>query len=660
MTALSTTIWVGLALAASVTTAGAAAPAAGGALAAAGAVAPSIAAGIAASKVGGLCDAMGVHYQNWCGQGKATDANDWPVAIRRAHLEAIKAVVEDYRKSMAGNPNAQEVATPFARATLEWIKRESKNIELLIRTFKSEADSTLPSVKQVLGEENADLRQLAETGAIEQLRRLDGKPDFPSGFEDAFNDAQTGWYMRYTAIIVEVLKHNSPLRAVWQEVRQAAFDIKIDNVVELVTELQSTIQTLHDASFGKPPVFTYIPSDLPPSAETRFSFRNPSIPFTARENELATLTDFLEDDAAFSWMTVTGGGGAGKSKLLLEFCRHHTVGWKAGFILGQRQSYNFSSDRAESWKPVLPHLFVIDYAIAESEIARGLMGYLARAATLPQKTRVILIERADDAYLNQTVIGHTSQADISRHRFKPCTNLTLSALTSVNIFNLVKAFLPAQTTMDAESFSATHRAIDPDERVLSALLLSDSLARGESPQTLSALMSSVLVREHQYMTTEVGLTEDIDIPILVLATIANGFDARKHSVLLPDTFKKKGKPQFEALALFAPATGFESQPDHREAIGRYLPDIVGEFFALESLKVDPYLGDKHPWIVTVARDKDGGIGFLDFISRAERDFPDHETTLRIGSVSDPKNKNEFKITSSYNSNINQWRTSYGQ
>ena len=48
-------------------------------------------------------------------------------------------------------------------------------------------------------------------------------------------------------------------------------------------------------------------------------YRNKLLKFQGREHELQILRAFLRDEAAISWMAVTGDGGSGKSKLLYQF-----------------------------------------------------------------------------------------------------------------------------------------------------------------------------------------------------------------------------------------------------------------------------------------------------------------------------------------------------
>lgn len=125
------------------------------------------------------------------------------------------------------------------------------------------------------------------------------------------------------------------------------------------------------------------------------------IPFDphGRQEELEKLTTWCRDERAHSVLLVTGEGGSGKTRLMIEWCRHlRHQGWHAGFLRPDR--------KAEDLDPVLegvaPRLIVVDYAETRLEVVEPLLlkvGLAVEKGGL--KLRLILLaRRAGDWWVN--------------------------------------------------------------------------------------------------------------------------------------------------------------------------------------------------------------------------------------------------------------------
>ncbi|MFK7867486.1 MAG: hypothetical protein AB8B77_08615, partial [Alphaproteobacteria bacterium] len=118
-------------------------------------------------------------------------------------------------------------------------------------------------------------------------------------------------------------------------------------------------------------------------------FASGLIDFIKRAEYTDTLVKFADSDAPFAWDVVTGEAGSGKSRLVMEFMKHHLEGWKCGFLENNPQSL-------ERWIPQAPTFIVIDNASFEAEMIRKVFERCnALLRKFPQcfKIRLLLVDR---------------------------------------------------------------------------------------------------------------------------------------------------------------------------------------------------------------------------------------------------------------------------
>ncbi len=121
----------------------------------------------------------------------------------------------------------------------------------------------------------------------------------------------------------------------------------------------------------------------------KYHFSQRTIPFCGREKELSKLRSFIEKEGSFSWWSVTGQAGAGKSRLAMELLYNLPTAW-FGFFLND----GIQQRDIDSFKPFCNTLVIIDYIAGRERLAADVLYGLKKAfeATAYQ-LRVLLLER---------------------------------------------------------------------------------------------------------------------------------------------------------------------------------------------------------------------------------------------------------------------------
>lgn len=124
-----------------------------------------------------------------------------------------------------------------------------------------------------------------------------------------------------------------------------------------------------------------------PLLNYHFSQRN--IKFCGRTEELKQLSLFLDEEHAFSWWSITGQAGSGKSRLAYEFLNVLPHSW-FGFFLND----NALQSDIDSFVIFSNTLVVIDYVSGrEKQIAEVMHGLIDRFKDASYKLRILLLER---------------------------------------------------------------------------------------------------------------------------------------------------------------------------------------------------------------------------------------------------------------------------
>jgi len=136
------------------------------------------------------------------------------------------------------------------------------------------------------------------------------------------------------------------------------------------------------------------------------------IPFheEGRRDELERLADWCRDSRPASVQLITGEGGTGKTRLLIEWCKRlKAQGWHAGFLVHRPPG---------DWCPVLlqghvPRLVVVDYAETRRPEVESLLQRLAdRHVRRSPKLRVVLLARREADWWRQLSAGSAEVGDL--------------------------------------------------------------------------------------------------------------------------------------------------------------------------------------------------------------------------------------------------------
>jgi hypothetical protein len=379
--------------------------------------------------------------------------------------------------------------------------------------------------------------------------------------------------------------------------------------------------------------------DAPIEGTLRFSPRNPRIPFLGREAALRTLNRFLttERKHPFSWWLVMGGAGAGKTRLARELClRTRRRGWRAGFLPS-----SFVADVAglDAWCPRIPTLIVADYVMKRIEEIRKLAARLARRDGLPP-LRLLLLEREVGRLFKNEFLG-SDQSDrgvIEQARYQ-LDSLSLSELTEDEVWALVETcpWRPdaAHVPLTRNEFFQRLGQLDSQRRPLGAMILADALATSPADASLGGLetvLRDLLQRDRDHLwpkdlgaaKTPIGETE-ADVAI-AFATMVDGLSQSEL-----ETIKvARGKP-IDPKILPDCAVAIGKPLGSVARLGRLEPDLIGEFFVMETLRGDPnnpFAKPLHRWMPEAAWRANGSAMF-DFVARTKQTFPSHQAIPQV-------------------------------
>lgn len=123
------------------------------------------------------------------------------------------------------------------------------------------------------------------------------------------------------------------------------------------------------------------------SAFGRMHFTNGFLKFIGRETEQTALDHFLEEDKKFSWWTILGEGGMGKSRLALEWLRKMPSHW-FGYFAKKK------ADAVWQFRPFTDTVVIFDYVLGQEQAcADTIAAYLTAFENTPFKLRILLLER---------------------------------------------------------------------------------------------------------------------------------------------------------------------------------------------------------------------------------------------------------------------------
>ncbi len=368
------------------------------------------------------------------------------------------------------------------------------------------------------------------------------------------------------------------------------------------------------------PILT-IPASDPSISPLPFSAR--AVSMVGRETEMQILYDFLQSEALFSWMLLTGPAGSGKSRLALELCYSARPEWNTGFL---SRADNFTA--WAHFRPLRRTLIVIDYVSARIAEASAIILSLAQSAGyLRDRVRVLLIERELGSWRAELLRAHSNSESATiaeaEHR-EPVTlgPLTYEALETIAHDLVTRENLPWNETT-ARQFEGRMRVADPLGRPLFGILVavysSDYGGGVVSPTLLDQVLTKESSRRRQLLPDPEQYARMENLATLAtfvggLVPFLGNFD-HLSQISVANIIANVDLVDREIYQDFVSGTGADS------ILPGFQPDILGERLILNRLTSTATSG-----VMLKLRDAAWGLQTLDlcaFVVRVAADFPDH-------------------------------------
>jgi tetratricopeptide (TPR) repeat protein len=325
------------------------------------------------------------------------------------------------------------------------------------------------------------------------------------------------------------------------------------------------------------------------------------IPFdeAGRREELDFLTGWCDSGDRRSVLLLTGEGGSGKTRLMIEWCRQlRHLGWHAGFFRPDR--------KAEDLDPLLegvaPRFIVIDYAETRLSVVEPLllkMGLQAEGEG-PKLRLVLLARRKADWWENLSRIGQQVE-DLLWRSPEP---RAITPLLPKDTAERESAF---RTAAAGFSFQlGLKRPTDlpiPDlsrsefERVLYLHMAALAALQGERIETADGLLKQTLAHERQFwydngaiFGSQRTLVSNAFESVVAAVTLIGGISTLDALSLVPRILKDS--PVSPSNAFLMPVTlitlyaGPRDEKENRTVVEPLQPDLLGEELVAEALSRD--------------------------------------------------------------------------
>ncbi len=359
---------------------------------------------------------------------------------------------------------------------------------------------------------------------------------------------------------------------------------------------------------------------LPTLAERDgLSFASRSVSLAGRTQEGLALSEFLASETVFSWWTIIGEAGVGKSRLALECCLGLDGAWDVGFVRDADQ------EALLEVVPDRPTLLVVDYAAARAEWLGSLLLNLARRKEANwEPVRVLVVDRTVHAKWYEVATcqsrHHDSLRIMSDRYAEP---LVLGGLSRNATRRLIADFVsgpdgPPNSTL-LEYLVDRAFALDPAGRPLFSLV---AALEYSDPQSSGGSRDSVLrgiIQRRQAQAT--GETLLAILVLEVAATALGGIDVQSY----PDLESLGAEP------FTLPALSDLSTEVNDRGLSGMVPDILGEMWILDKLDSGGVQAQacqaalELAWRYSPAR-------YAAFVDRTARDHPNHGQLLSLLSV----------------------------
>ena len=307
--------------------------------------------------------------------------------------------------------------------------------------------------------------------------------------------------------------------------------------------------------------------------------RYETVPFAGelRATEIARLDQFSRQPGS-GVIVVTGSGGSGKTRLMLEWCkRMRAQDWLAGFI----------SPQVDDWRPAArgetPRLLVIDYVETHTDRVVALIHALIKMRGRPQ-TKLVLLARRRGLWINKLC----EDDDVAE---------LLDASEGIELAALDEAQHSAAYEAAYRSFSTGAAAPLPiqvrrHESVLIAHMqaLLSALNDQHIPEGRDPVLARVLVHERKFWHARIKQRLDSQAAVPKEAADRLGaalvlVDGVPTPSELPDLTRRIA-PGLQDREVEALSVCFAELYSDGERVKALEPDLLGEQLVYETLKRD--------------------------------------------------------------------------
>ena len=395
--------------------------------------------------------------------------------------------------------------------------------------------------------------------------------------------------------------------------------LKLDEVVEDLDVLKRKVDNLGTSTLMQRSVCQRSFSRIIDSVTIRkdnnnpFHYRNNIIPFVGRKKELKQLQEFLDDDRDLLWMSVTGEGGVGKSKLIYYFVENYVnqFVWKAVWVNRNLMESIMTIKEYNEWDYQCNLLLIIDYA---AEVANELGEWIERVsetAIRPAKLRYIILER-ENANANKDDRGLEPiwfVNFIGESRRRRCLkeyhyeDIELCGLNENEYPELIREFVSCEykrelSDTEIESIMNASKKVDTHNqlpRILIVLIASDAYVRDPefSNWNVENLIENVIKRykDHWKAVIDEALCYQEAcavmkslLDMLLYSTARGGWAPDEESVDPEGPFAESATRIANLEIRGTVFSMINCSPDESDILNALEPDLIGECFVLMVLK----------------------------------------------------------------------------
>ena len=366
------------------------------------------------------------------------------------------------------------------------------------------------------------------------------------------------------------------------------------------------------------------------------------IPFqeAGRREELAFLASWCENKSRQSVLLLTGEGGSGKTRFMLEWCRRlRHQGWHAGFLKRNREGDQI----LPRVKGAAPRLVVIDYAETRLGIVEPLLVEMGQAPqSAGPKLRVVLLARREADWWKNLSLLSADVAELlarSEHR-------SLSALASEDLAERQQTFQNAVAGF-AEGFEReTPKNLRvPDlsgprfDQALYLHMAALAALQGEQIETAEDALEQTLAHERRFWRSKVEdleldrpqknvLVKGLETAIAAVTLVGGTASLERTQALLDRVLKPLHLlPHHNGTILDLLRDLYQGLGGgNRHHLDPLQPDLVGEQWIAEALYQDKGLLGR----ILDGASPEEGYQTLTVLTRLARRRPDQRHWIKTG------------------------------